>query len=288
MSVPSIDLNTLLSTCVHALVVYPVLICGLMLVPVMTVWIFYLLTGWRNKAVHQAVYRALKAEYERQCEDQRLARMAEGKKQYELQLALHSVWEQVTSLSHAFHGTTPQIEADLWEISKLFGALMPALVLPECYRPFYVELMAIARGLTHLGTQIDSGRAEGEDLDFYQKWVEELWARFRLFELKNNNQQRRLQHRLSEIRALHTSLGKHYCLAMYNPAYQRFPGMLHIVELMLEESSVPAEQLSEHVTALMKQLSKLAVSFECERYGFLNGEDSFLNLLLKSCRVHSN
>ncbi|MBA2680405.1 MAG: hypothetical protein H0U76_18650 [Ktedonobacteraceae bacterium] len=251
-------LDSVFSAYLHAWAITLEITSGMMIALLVAVLLYKGLANWRDKAVH----RALDAEFEYRLEAQIRADIAEGEKRYQLQTALHSVWDEVNSLEYALHGTSQQIEDDLWEISQISGTSKPSLVLPECYRPFHVELAAIDRGLTHLGSQIDSARAENEDLNFYKKWVEELWARFRLFELKNNTDQRRVLSYLSEIRDMHTSIGKLYCLSAISPAYQHFPGMIHVVETMSDDNRIAAKEMFPYVAGLYKQLTILMTSFE--------------------------
>lgn len=228
------------------------IISGIMIALLIVVLLYKGLTNWRNKAVH----RALDAEFERQRQAQNQANIAEGNKRYGLQLALRSVWDEVNSLYYALHGTTQQLDTIL---AQVCGKPMP-MVLPESHRPFLDELTAIMRGLTLLGTQLDDARVEREDLDMYSTWVQELWGCYLLFDLQENNEQRQLQGTLSELRELYEEIGQMYWMAPCDRVYQRFSGMLHIVEL-LEDDQISA---ASYIETLSKQIAKLAVRFEKE------------------------
>lgn len=226
------------------------------------------LIAWRNKAVKKAIQDLLDGQYKSKCEADRYIDNANKEKQSRLQASLSEIWEEMTILAYRLHGTSQQDEEDLLE-SLEWGMLRPnQLVLPELHRPFHVELMAIARGLTHLKSQIHSARAKREDLEFYRQWVQDLGERFQAFEQQQKAQQCCLQSHLSEISILYAEIGKAYWRS-YCPTYSHFMGMLHIVQTMADEAILPAKELSAYVEALKKQLVFFVKHCEKDSVGYI-------------------
>ncbi len=204
-----------------------------------------------------AVQHALLAEYEQQCETQRLAREALEEKQCALACDLHHLWDDVNSLAYALHGTTRQLQDALWASRQQLGKPMPVLTLPESHRPFYTELTALTHALLHLGAQLDSARVEWTDLEFYRAWVKDLRERFRSFQLKNKHDRQYVRQKLAEIQELHGLIGQCWEQTKFNPFYQRIPGKIFILETLLDGNLIAAKELLPSIESLTSELEFL-------------------------------
>jgi hypothetical protein len=208
-------------------------------------------THWRDKAVQYA----LNAEREQQ---RAVEVHAEMQKRDVLRRRLGALVDKKLDLYLVLRGTTTEAQVDFWTQCGEFGTPVPPLVLPEAHRPFAAELEGISRGLSYLESQL--ARVEHADLDFYQKWLEDLESRFLVFEIMND--QSGLQQTLDFLSEQHKRLGECHSSALRNPAYQLFPGMLHIVEMLVDDNIVPATHMQDYVTALWKQQRRLLKSLE--------------------------
>lgn len=255
-------LSSVLTSALHALVAIAITGAALSLL-VVVAFIAYAI---HIRIVHRKVFEAV-APLQEDLNDKReleywLEQGADELRE-RLQRRVHEVWREFSLLEAALHGTTPEEIDFAWDMYCVYDCQLPQWKVAKKYSAFHVELMAIARGLTHLGSQIDSARAEHEDLvNFYKEWVEELWSNFQVFEVEDDSRQRRLLRSLSDLRKLHAEIGQIYCLSRVNSAYQQFPGMLHVLETMMDDNSVPAEEMEAYVAGFSKQLTMLAASFE--------------------------
>lgn len=204
-----------------------------------------MLVAWREKAVRVA----LQTEQKRQMEAQERAAIAQRQKCSELEHALHVLHNDVNALKATF----PALHEGPW---------LPSLANDWCWS-FIVELKAIDQGLLLLGTQIASSRGSSEDLDVYKAWVADLRGRYQLFCRNSAHMQQELLHKLSDLRTLYMEIGSLYCEVWTTPVYRHIPGMLHMAEVMLDEtSSIPPQVVGEYVDAIAKQVEILAVRFE--------------------------
>ncbi|GHP00758.1 hypothetical protein KSF_108050 [Reticulibacter mediterranei] len=176
-------------------------------------------------------------------------------------LALHVLWSDVDRLYYELHGTSREIEEDVLAVCRIYGIPAPKLVLPEYNRVFLIELDAIGHALLLLGRQIDSARADHEDLEQFSYWFKELRSRFRKFSRDNGLQRCTVKRWLQEIADLHEEVGGYY-QAQAVVLYQRFEGLFHFVEQLVDEDKLPAEEQRVFVAALAKQQVHLIVAFE--------------------------
>lgn len=224
-----------------------------------------------NKAIQRALYdwreRLMEAEERIMTE-----------KQSKLERLFQSVWKDVNALGDALYKEPFQME----------GPWLPRYG-NSCYWPYYVEYTDIIRVLRYL-YHIPSARVEAEDLEMCASWIKDVTARFHLFQENNLDTQQTLLDELSAIRELYMEIGSLYCEARFTPAYRHLPGMIHVVEVMLDtNSSVPAQVLWDYVAAIAKQVELLAVCFhrgvlEEERVVWVNqiGKTPHLYALLEN------
>ena len=208
---------------------------------------------WHNKAVRSATFYALMRMQIAMNEEQSRAQLATEQKQHELQVSLHSVWDAVNDLFFSLHGTTRDGYQFLCDIYQFFEKPMPKLEMKEVYRPYLVELMALTRALTGLGSMLDAARVELSDIEYFSEQVSDLKARYKEFAFNDARESYSIEMRLNILRAVHDDLGAVYGLDV-TPAYRSFLGTLHVLEALVEERTIPAEKLWCYVDCLDTQL----------------------------------
>jgi hypothetical protein len=77
---------------------------------------------------------------------------------------------------------------------------------------------------------------------------------------------KRLLKALSALYELHENIGECSFAAWFNPGYQRFRGMLHIVEMMVDDDVVPTKQMWPYIVSLLEQQQNLLSSFEQDKF----------------------
>lgn len=231
-----------------ALVLLAVL--GLLSSLVLAVVVVKLLRARRKKG-DSIVAQELKRMYDIQLRVQ----SAFEEKKNSLKLSLQCMQDEILDFCFSLQGTTLTSYKVSVEFHLDLGWPMPELVLPEAYRPFEVEAQALSRALTGIESQIDTGRVEHDDLVFYQSWVKELKDRFMQFVCENNRTADRLRVRLEAMCEVHADLAKGHDPASVNTAFQRFPGMIGVLEILVDE--MPAAQLKPYVDSAASQIWKL-------------------------------
>ena len=212
-----------------------------MLFPLMVMAIFAWLMERREEVVERAILERV-----------HLDRVE--KEQDELLNHLRCLQEEVASLYYALRGTTMEELFDRWIQCGEFG--IPVL-LPEAHRPFEIEREGIIRGLKHLESKPELERV---DVEFYQTWLEDLWSRFRLFQIRRADKRRNLEETLFNLYDMHEKIAECSFAARFTPEYQRFRGMLHIVEMMVDDDAV-SPIIWDYMVSLSKQQRRLLSIF---------------------------
>jgi hypothetical protein len=242
-------------------------LAGLVLIAFGVVLVRKLILSWRNKVMQDALPLAL-AEATAKADEylmQELARLKEielraqiavGERQYAVQLALHSVWDQVNSMYFALYGTTAESYQLVSKILQFFGLPMPELKLKEQYRPFMEQLLAISKALFKLGSMVDACRVELSDVEFFSGWLNELKDQWQRFVSDEDWENHGIEMRLTILRECHADLGAAFDSEITHavPAYHSFLGTLHVLEKLVEEKNFPSNSLWPHVDSLDAQL----------------------------------
>ena len=173
--------------------------------------------------------------------------------------------EQLTLLRHnvqrlglALHDLTPEMETARRTHFQMHGEAVPALILPSQNASLYAEFKGLTMFLNHFGfPHLESVRLQQKDLEFAQKWGQELETRLLQSQKHLQDQQQALDAALIMVDHVCTSIVKRYPAALNDPGYHRIKGALLVLEAMAGNSTIPCDQVQLYIPALQRDMETL-------------------------------